>query len=70
MIKVTKLNGEEFMLNALMVEQIQSFPDTTVTLTNGKKIVVNTSENELVHKITNYYQLIGLIGIEQKRVSK
>lgn len=68
MIELTRLNGETFKLNALMIEQIQSFPDTTITLLNGKKIVVQTAESELVAMITDYYQKIGLMGSEAKRV--
>lgn len=62
MIELERLNGEKFMLNALMIEQIQSHPDTTITLYNGKKLVVKTDEQEVVEKIMAYYQTIGLIG--------
>ncbi|MBO1003800.1 flagellar FlbD family protein [Pseudogracilibacillus auburnensis] len=70
MIELTRLNGETFTLNAFMIEQIQSLPDTTITLTNGKKIVVQTNESEVIRKITDYYQLIGLFGIEEKQVKE
>lgn len=66
MIELQRLNGEKFMLNAFLIEQIQSLPDTTITLTNGKKIVVQTNEAEVVQKITDCYQQIGLFGTEQK----
>ncbi|RYG73867.1 flagellar protein FlbD [Lentibacillus lipolyticus] len=62
MINLTKLNGETFTLNALMVEQIQSHPDTTITLVNGKKMVVNESESEVKRLTTVYFQQIGLYG--------
>lgn len=62
MIELERLNGETFMLNALMIERIQSHPDTTITLYNGRKLVVKTSEEEVVEKITEYYQKIGLVG--------
>lgn len=67
MIELKRLNGEKFILNAFLIEQIQSLPDTTITLTNGKKIVVQTEANEVVDKITAYYQQIGLFGTEQSR---
>jgi flagellar protein FlbD len=62
MIQLTRLNGEPFTLNALMIEQIQSLPDTTITLTNSKKMVVKESETEVTQLITVYYQKIGLHG--------
>ena len=50
MIEVTRLNGKGFMLNALHIEQIESFPDTTITLANGKKFVVKEDEEQLQEK--------------------
>lgn len=60
MIKLTRLNNEIFTLNALFIEQIQSFPDTTITLTNGKKIVVLEKEQDVTEMIEHFYKQIGL----------
>lgn len=69
MIELEKVDGDRFTLNALFIEQIQSFPDTTtITLTNGKKIVVKTKRSVIVEKVTGYYQQIGLSGSIQKQV--
>lgn len=65
MIELQRLNGEGFMLNACLIEQVQSLPDTTITLTNGKKIVVQTAESDVVAKIKAYYQQIGLFGTQK-----
>ncbi|SDC62925.1 flagellar protein FlbD [Terribacillus halophilus] len=54
-------------MNALFIEQIQSFPDTTITLTSSKKIIVQESEIEVVRKIREFYQSIGLIGTKEKQ---
>jgi len=68
MIELTKLNGEKFILNALLIEQVQSLPDTTITLQNGKKIVVQTAEKEVVQKMTEFYQKIGIFGSWKDKV--
>ncbi|OIJ17841.1 hypothetical protein BKP45_19975 [Anaerobacillus alkalidiazotrophicus] len=60
MIKLTRLNGHSFILNGIYIEQVQSFPDTTITLTNGKKIVVLDSEEDVMLKVTNFYQKVGI----------
>lgn len=60
MIELRRLNGRKFTLNALMIEQIESLPDTTITLTNGKKVLTADSEADVIKKITSYYQKIGL----------
>lgn len=45
-----------------MIEQIQSHPDTTITLMNGKKLVVKDSESDVQQLVTDYYRKIGLNG--------
>lgn len=70
MIELKRLNGDDFMLNAFMIEQVQSLPDTTITLVNGKKIVVQTDIEEVQRKITDYYKQVGLIGLGEKQVNK
>ncbi|MDQ0245690.1 flagellar protein FlbD [Bacillus fengqiuensis] len=62
MIAVTRLNGKSFMLNALYIEQIESFPDTTIALTNGKKFVVRESVEEVNELITSFYRKVNIIG--------
>ncbi|HYK71809.1 MAG TPA: flagellar FlbD family protein [Pseudoneobacillus sp.] len=62
MIKVTKLNGKKFMLNAIYFETIESFPDTTITLTNGRKYVVKETEDEVQQAIIKFYQTVNLLG--------
>lgn len=62
MIKVTRLNGKPFILNALYIEKIESFPDTTITLTNGQKYVVKETEAMTVRLVKEFYQSINMIG--------
>lgn len=37
MIAMTRLNGTELIINALLIESIEEVPDTLITLTTGKK---------------------------------
>ncbi len=62
MIKVTRLNGKTFSLNALYIETIEAFPDTTITLANGKKYVVKETEEEAIRLVTKFYRSINLLG--------
>jgi flagellar protein FlbD len=50
------------MINAIYIEIIESFPDTTITLTNGRKYVVKESEDEVNELVTKFYQSINLLG--------
>ncbi|WP_430791394.1 flagellar FlbD family protein [Virgibacillus flavescens] len=60
MIRLTRLNKDVFTLNALMIEQIQSHPDTTITLINGKKIVVKEPEQEVASLVSSFYRKLGI----------
>ena len=51
MIELTRLNGKAFSLNALYIETVESFPDTTITLTTGRKFIVLESEEEVRQKV-------------------
>ncbi|MDW0109223.1 flagellar FlbD family protein [Sporosarcina aquimarina] len=62
MILVTRLNGATFHLNALYIEKIESFPDTTITLTTGTKYVVLDSLDAVNERITRFYQSVQLLS--------
>lgn len=66
MIELRRLNGRKFTLNAMMIEQVESFPDTTITLTNGKKVLTADAEEDVIRKVTSYYQKIGLQRIQNE----
>ncbi|MEH7122850.1 flagellar FlbD family protein [Bacillus sp. JJ1532] len=65
MIKVSRLNGKPFTLNAVFIETIESFPDTTITLTNGRKYVVKESEDTVSKLVKEFYQSVSLLGQQQ-----
>ncbi|AZB42946.1 hypothetical protein CEF21_11900 [Bacillus sp. FJAT-42376] len=66
MIKVTRLNGQSFYLNALQIEMVESFPDTGITLTNGRKFIVAEKEEEIISRMSHFYREIGLLAITNK----
>jgi len=56
MIKVTRINNEPIVINAELIEFIESTPDTIITTTTGKKIIVKESVDEVIDKIIEYRQ--------------
>ena len=54
MIKVTKLNGNELVVNADLIEFIESTPDTLISLTTGRKIMVLEELDEVVKRAVSY----------------
>ncbi|WP_338452055.1 flagellar FlbD family protein [Niallia oryzisoli] len=62
MIKLSRLNGKPFIINALYIETIESFPDTTITLTNGSKYIVKEKEEKVLELVLEFYQSLNLLG--------
>lgn len=54
MIRLTKLNDREFILNAEMIEFVESTPDTMISLVSGKKILVAESVDQVVERVIEY----------------
>lgn len=47
MIDVTKMNGVNITINADLIEIVEETPDTVITLTTGKKIIVKESRQTI-----------------------
>ena len=54
MIVLTRLSGTAFVLNADLIERLDSTPDTVVTLVDGKKYVVAEPMTEVVAMVRAY----------------
>lgn len=61
MIKLTRLDGEVFVLNAELIEYVESRPDTFITLTTGERVVVGESMDEVLHRAVDYQRQKHLI---------
>ncbi|MEO2049172.1 MAG: flagellar FlbD family protein [Pirellulales bacterium] len=54
MIKLTRLNGEPFILNADLIKYVEQRPDTYITLTTDERIVVTESPDEVMRRTIDY----------------
>ena len=61
MIKLTKLNGEAFVLNAELIRSVESRPDTYITLTSSERLIVQESMAEVVKRSLEYRRLIRTV---------
>ncbi|MCK0470760.1 flagellar FlbD family protein [Halalkalibacter sp. APA_J-10(15)] len=62
MIELIRINGKSFYLNVLLIEQMEAFPDTTITLVNGKKIVVKDEIEDVKVLINKQFKDLGLLA--------
>lgn len=54
MIEVTKINGVRVLVNSDLIELVEETPDTVLTLTTGKKIIVKESRQEIKNLVILY----------------
>ena len=54
MIEVTRLNNEKLIVNADLIEFVEHTPDTIISTTSGKKVMVRESVGEVVRRIIAY----------------
>jgi len=54
MIRLTKINGQEFFINSDLMEFIESTPDTIISLTTGKKVIVKETAEDIIEKVIEF----------------
>ena len=54
MIRLTRLDGEPFLLNAELIRFVESRPDTFITLTSGDRVVVREGMEEVLERAVRY----------------
>lgn len=54
MIKVSRINGKEFVINSELIEFVESTPDTVISFTTGKKVVVQESVDDIINKVIEF----------------
>lgn len=54
MIDVTRLDGKSITINSDLIETVEETPDTIITLTTGKKIIVKESRQEVRNLVILY----------------
>jgi flagellar protein FlbD len=56
MIKLTRLDGEAFILNADLIKYVEQRPDTFITLTMGDRIVVAETPEEVLERTIEFHR--------------
>lgn len=54
-IEVTRLNDTKLLVNAELIELVEETPDTVITLTTGRKLVVKESRQE-IRDLVKFYK--------------
>ena len=54
MIDVTRLDGKSITINSDLIETVEETPDTIITLTTGKKIIVKESRQNVKNLVKSF----------------
>jgi flagellar protein FlbD len=58
MIALTRLNGQQFVINADKIRTVESTPDTVVCTDHGDKLMVRESLSEVMKRAIEYARVI------------
>ncbi|MCM2279225.1 MAG: flagellar FlbD family protein [Oligoflexia bacterium] len=58
MIKLSRINGKEFVVNCELIKFIEETPDTVITLVSGEKLMVRESAEQVIRSTMEYRQRI------------
>ena len=58
MIELTKLNDMKLTVNAEIIEFVEETPDTVISLTTGKKLIVKETRQEVTDLVISYKRKI------------
>lgn len=58
MIQLTRLNGQPLMVNADLIETVESTPDTVITPVSGNKLIVRDSMDAIQQSVIDFKRKI------------
>lgn len=58
-VRVTRLDGSEIVVNADLIETLEATPDTVVTLSTGRRFVVREPVEEVIERVIAYRRRLG-----------
>lgn len=59
MITLHKLSGEPLVLNAELIETVESTPDTLITLVDRRRLMVLEPVQDVVARVVDYRRAVG-----------
>jgi flagellar protein FlbD len=58
MIQLTRLNGQQFVINAEKIRYVESTPDTVICCDTGEKMMVRETLQEVTRRAIDYARVI------------
>ena len=67
MIEVTRLHNQMIVVNADLIEFVEETPDTMISTTTGKKLLVKESVSEIINKVVEYRRRCLTVGKTKRK---
>ena len=64
MIRLTRMNGNEFTLNSELIKYLEETPDTVITLINGERLLILEKIDDVVDRVIEYGRKIRTLSVE------
>ena len=62
MISVTRLDGQAMFLNNDLIESIEPTPDTLITMSNGDKLYVRETPDDVIDRVVAFKRRIFAVA--------
>jgi flagellar protein FlbD len=62
MIELTRLQNQKIIINAELIEFIEETPDTMISTTTGKKVMVKEPVAEVIERVIAYRRRLAAKG--------
>ncbi len=54
MIRLTRFNLQELVVNSDLIEHVEATPDTVVSMTTGQKFMVRETTEEVIQRVIQF----------------
>jgi len=62
------LNGNQVFINPNLIELLEATPDTIITLTTGKKLIVKETPSQVAKRFTEFAAKVNRLSGESEEV--
>jgi flagellar protein FlbD len=67
MIRVTRLDGREIVVNADLIESMEETPDTILSFTTGRKLMVREKLDEVLERVFRYRRKFPIYSVPTEK---
>lgn len=67
MIRLTRFDGTQFVLNTEIIQYLEATPDTIITLNTGDKLIIRETVEEVIEAVIEFKKRVFVGAVELNR---